>query len=175
MTPKNTVKPSHVEARFIKKWTQLDNLELISCWARDGCTDEEIAKRMGICRKTLHKYRQKSETLDTVIRSGKEIIDSKVESALLKAALGGKTTVTKVTKVKDKKAKDGNEKIIMEETTREYLPNVSACQFWLFNRQRDKWQRNTDSESVGQAINEDGLRELITALEGTVPDAPKKR
>jgi hypothetical protein len=36
--------------------------------------------------------------LDDAIRNGKEVIDYKVESALLKAALGGTTTDTKETK-----------------------------------------------------------------------------
>ena len=129
----------------IEKWTQPDNLELLSCWARDGYTDVEIAKKMGISRQSLCNYRSKNPELDKAIRIGKEVVDYKVESALLKAALGSKTEELEITFVYKKTQLVRTEK---KKTIRYQPPNVLACQTWLFNRQRDKWKRNQDNEII---------------------------
>ncbi len=36
-----------------EKWLEPDGLQLLGAWARDGLTDEQIARNMGICRETL--------------------------------------------------------------------------------------------------------------------------
>jgi transposase-like protein len=127
----------------MNRWTEQDKLERITCLARDGYTDTEIAEKMGVSSKTLQTWRIKCPEIDAAVRNGKEVIDSKVESALLKAALGGMTTETKVILVYKKLELV---KTIKERITREQPPNVLACQTWLFNRQRDKWKRNRDNE-----------------------------
>ena len=134
MTKKNSV---------ITKWTEPDKLHEISEWAGYGCTDKQIAERMGISIRTFYYYRKQSPELDRAVQYGKEVIDYRVESALLKAALGSKVTETKVTLVIEK---GELVKTIKETITREHPPNVLACQTWLFNRQRDKWKRNRDNE-----------------------------
>ena len=138
---------------IIKHWTQPDKLKEISELAGFGYTDKGIAERMGISPRSFYRYRLQSPELDEAVRNGKEIVDYKVESALLKAALGGKTTELKITLVLE------NGKIVRkvkERITREQQPNVLACQTWLFNRQKDKWKRNPDNEIAAtddQSIN----------------------
>jgi cytidylate kinase len=127
----------------LKKWTQPDQLDLLSEWAGYGYTDNDIAGRMGISIRSFYRYRSQSPEIDYAIQEGKEIIDFKVESALLKAALGYETKETKVTLMLEGK-KVVRE--IRETTTKEHPPNVLACQTWLFNRQRDKWKRNRDAD-----------------------------
>jgi len=128
---------------IIKHWTQPDKLKEISELAGFGYTDKGIAERMGISPRSFYRYRLQSPELDEAVRNGKEIVDYKVESALLKAALGYTTKEVKVigTLVDGKLVKT-----VQEETTKEYPPNVLACQVWLYNRQRDKWKRNRDNE-----------------------------
>jgi len=128
---------------IITKWTEPDNLELLSSMASYGCTDKDIAKRMGISVQSFYRYRSQSPELDEAIRNGKEVIDYKVESALLKAALGSVMTETKLTLTFEN---DILVRTVKETITRETPPNVLACQTWLFNRQRDKWKRNRDNE-----------------------------
>ena len=129
--------------RIFQKWTQPDKLAEISELAGGGCTDRQIAAKMGISIASFYRYRLQSPELDEAIQAGKEIVDYKVESALLKAALGYKTTELKITLVFE-----GTNLVrkVKERITREYPPNVLACQTWLFNRQRDKWKRNRDNE-----------------------------
>ena len=125
-----------------------EKLELISCWARDGYTDTEIAEKMGISLPTFKTYRAKSLELNSAVRDGKDIIDYRVESALLQAALGSTTTELKIIVVyeENEENKAIPIKTIKTKTTKELPPNVLACQTWLFNRQRDKWKRNRDNE-----------------------------
>jgi cytidylate kinase len=150
------------ENRVIKKWTQPDNLDLLSGLASGGCTDKQIAERMGISVRSFYNYRKKSPELDEAIQEGKEIVDRKVESALMKAALGGTTTETKITLVYE-----GGELVrtVKERITREVPPNVLACQTWLFNRQREQWKRNRDNEI---AVDDDQSINIIVTRAGKV-------
>lgn len=58
-------------------------------WARDGLTDEQIAEeKIGINRTTLYAWKNKYPDISDALKQGKEVIDRKVENALLKRALG---------------------------------------------------------------------------------------
>ena len=161
--PKQKPKRSpRIENSIIKQWTAPKKLALITDWAKNGYGDHEIAEKMGISVPTFRRYRLEAPAIDEAVRDGKEVIDHKVESALLKAALGYQTKevkiiITTVKPVKEVKGKEGKDcdleeigtkkvRILQETTTREVPPNVLACQTWLFNRQRDKWKRNWDNE-----------------------------
>nr|DAY51575.1 MAG TPA: terminase small subunit [Caudoviricetes sp.] len=73
-----------------KEWTENeDNLILIKGWARDGCTDEMIAERMGIAVSTLYEWKKKYTEFSEALKKGKEVIDYQVENALLNSALDG--------------------------------------------------------------------------------------
>ncbi len=124
------------------EWLEEDNLELLECWARDGYTLIDIANRIGIGRTTLDSWRKKYPEIRNALKKGKEIVDYKVENALLKSALGYKTKEVKVTTL----MRYG--KVIettKEVTEKDQAPNVSACQVWLYNRLSKKWKRNRDN------------------------------
>ena len=75
------------------KWEQVkDKLILVEGWARDGLTDEQIANNLGISKTTLYKFKSEHSELSELLKKGKEIVDYKVENALLKNALEGNTT-----------------------------------------------------------------------------------
>ena len=131
------------ENTIIEQWTAPDKLTLISCWARDNYTDKEIAEKMGISLPTLRSYCLKRPELDAAVRNSKEIVDYRVETALLTAALGSQTTKVKIIAVYKNNTVVST---IKEKTIEQQPPNVLACQTWLFNRQRDKWKRNRDNE-----------------------------
>lgn len=133
---KRKTRPSEVD-----DWLDEDGLELLECWSRDGYTFQDIATRIGVDYRTLVRWRQDYPEINTALKRGREIIDYKVENALLKSALGYKTKEVKVTTV----MRYG--KVI--ETTKEVsekdqAPNVTACQVWLYNRLPDKWRKNRD-------------------------------
>ena len=122
-------------------WLEEDNLMLLECWARDGYTFQDIANRIGISINTLRAWRAQYPEIDSALKKGREIIDYKVENALLKSALGYKTKEVKVTTtIRFGKTVE----TIKEVTDKEQAPNVSAIQCWLYNRLPTKWKKNRD-------------------------------
>lgn len=134
-------------------WSSDDGLVLIEGWARDGYTLKDIANRIGVSYQQFCRWRKKYPELDKALKSGREIVDYKVENALLKSALGYQTREVKITTVMRK----GHVVETVKETTdKEQAPNVYAIQCWLFNRLPDKWKRNRDN-----IIDLDGKDESI--------------
>lgn len=75
-----------------QKWLTPEGLLLLEGWARDGLTDEQIAKKIGISRKTLNDWKNNYSDICDTLKKGKEVIDYQVENALLNSALDGNTT-----------------------------------------------------------------------------------
>lgn len=75
-----------------QKWLEEENLLLLEGWARDGLTDEQIAKNMGISYSTLKDWKNKYSAILAALKKGKEVVDYQVENALLLSALDGNTT-----------------------------------------------------------------------------------
>lgn len=73
-------------------WLTDEGLTLLSGWARDGLTDEQIAQKMGVRRETLYAWEKKYPNISNTLKKGKEVVDYEVENALLKTALAGNTT-----------------------------------------------------------------------------------
>ena len=123
------------------EWLEEDNLMLLECWARDGYTFQDIANRIGISISTLRMWRREYPEIDSALKKGREIIDYKVENALLKSALGYQTKEVKITTtIRYGKTVE----TVKEVTDKEQAPNVSAIQCWLYNRLPSKWKKNRD-------------------------------
>lgn len=75
-----------------QKWLLKENLLLLEGWARDGLTDEQIAKNIGITLSTFYEWKKKYSDISESLKKGKEIVDYEVENALLSSALEGNTT-----------------------------------------------------------------------------------
>ena len=74
------------------KWLTEEGLPLLSAWARDGLTDEQIAHNMGVSPRSLYYYKEKYPTLADALKVNKEVSDIQVENALYKAAVEGNIT-----------------------------------------------------------------------------------
>lgn len=121
-----------------------DGLFLIQCMVRDGMSMDGIAKALGISPQTFWTWRQKNEKLRDACARGKQLVDYKVENALLKAALGYKTETVK-TLMSGEPDAQGNRTVKVERTVTQTGPNVTACLAWLNNRKPEQWRRNRDS------------------------------
>lgn len=122
-----------------------EKLELVKGWARDGLTDEQIAEKMGIGVTTLYEYKKKYPEFLKALKKGKEIVDRKVESVLLKRALGYETQEVKRELVLNKEI--GQKEIMITEVkTKEVQPDTTAQIFWLKNRKPDEWRDKQDIE-----------------------------
>lgn len=138
-----SVKMAAKNKSIVDEWLTDDNLMLLEAWARDGYTESQIAECVGVYPSTINYWKKNYKPIRDALKTGKEIIDYKVENALLKAALGFKTTDIKVTI--GRQVKDGKIYNLTKETIiKEVPPNVTACAMWLNNRKPDKWKRNRD-------------------------------
>lgn len=125
-------------------WISEDGLILLEAWSRDGLKLGQIADNMGIRQAKLSQWRKEYEEIDEALKSGKEIVDYKVENALLKAALGFKTK--EITVTIGRRQINGEWVDITKETKRkEIAPSVTACLAWLNNRKPNTWKRNRDN------------------------------
>lgn len=70
------------------EWITEEGLIKIEGWARDGLTDEQIAKNIGISRSTLSEWKKKFSDISDSLKKGKDVADRQVENALFKRALG---------------------------------------------------------------------------------------
>lgn len=130
-------------ASIVDEWLDDDNLMLIEAWARDGYTKQDIADRIGVHISTLQAWEKQYPEIKEALRKGREIIDYKVENALLRRALGYTTKEIKV--VLGRQVKGGQTfQITKEVVEKEIAPDVTACAIWLNNRRPDKWKRNRD-------------------------------
>lgn len=145
-------------------WVEEDNLMLLECWARDGYTLQDICNKIGIGMSTFKGWRKRYPEIDKALKAGREIIDYKVENALLKSALGYKAKEVKVTTI----MRHGKVVETQKETLeKEQAPNVSAIQCWLYNRLPKKWKNMNSRANIFEDMDED------TSIHVTVTRATK--
>lgn len=114
-------------------WLTKDGLTLLTAWARDGLTDEQLSKNIGITTSTLYVWKAKFEEFSEALKKGKEIVDIEVENALLKRAKGYSYT--------EKRVKVENDRITeMVTVIKEVPPDVGAAAMWLKNRKPEAWR-----------------------------------
>ena len=115
----------------------------IEAWKRDGLTDEQICKNLGISVDTFYRYKAKYSEFSEAIKKGKEVADIEVENALFKRAIG--YTYKEVTKeVKDI---DGKKSTFIKEVTKVVHGDVAAQIFWLKNRKSNNWKDKRENEN----------------------------
>lgn len=135
-------------------------LFLVECWARDGLTDEQIAKNLGIGYSTINLYKTQYVELVEALKKGKEVIDFEIENALVKRALGYKYTETTKEVVADRDDKGniiGSHLEVTKTVTKEVAPDVTAQIYWLKNRKPGQW-RDRPTEEDREALNKlDGI------------------
>ncbi|EMN4665641.1 homeo-like domain protein [Staphylococcus aureus] len=66
----------------------VNKLGLVEGWKRDGLTDEQIARNLGVSKHTLIKWKKNIPDFLDAIKKGKEVSDYELENALHKRAIG---------------------------------------------------------------------------------------
>lgn len=151
-------------------WITPEGLTSIEGWAREGATDSDIARKIGVTLKTLCEWKNRFSEISEALKRGKAPVDFEVENQLLKSALGFKVTVKEPVKLKKKTIKNGVGTI--EEEHIEYAereiyvkPDTTAQIFWLKNRKPDKWRDKHEVAAEANGILADlidGLKEPVT-------------
>lgn len=75
-----------------QEWIEPEGLLKIEGWARDGLTDEQIARNMGINPATLYEWKKKYPKIAESLKRSKDVADRQVENALFENAISGNIT-----------------------------------------------------------------------------------
>lgn len=134
-----------------QEWLQPDKLTLLRGWAREGLTDEQVAKKIGIRTGTLYAWKNKYTELDDALKKGKEIVDDEAEQSLIKSYMGYMTTETTV--VERMNEVTGKLEVVERRTVeKEVPPNVTAIIFWLKNRRPLSWRENNQLNTEDKRV-----------------------
>ena len=109
---------------------------------------------MGVNIATLYDWKKKYPEISESLKKGKEVIDTIVENALLKRALGYRYDEVTI--------ENGIE---TKRVTKEVQPDTTAQIFWLKNRRPDKWRDKQNVEVSGSLKTETSkLDDLIKQM-----------
>lgn len=133
-------------------WLTEEGLVKLEGWARDGLTDEQIAKNIGIKRQTLYDWKKRFPDISDTLKRGKEVIDRQVENALLKRALGYQFDEVTRESVWNDETKQF-ELVPSKVVTKEVHPDTTAQIFWLKNRKPKEWRDKQEIEHSGGLDN----------------------
>jgi len=125
---------------------------LVEDMARQGATDIEIARALGIGLTSFYAYARRHAPFAEALKRGKRPVDVKVENDLLKRACG--YFYDEVTREVRQVAfeEDGTPvmgMVVTKRVTKHVVPDVTAQIFWLKNRRPDRWRDKRDVEVSG--------------------------
>lgn len=140
-------------------------------WARDGLSDEQIAKNVGINKATLYEWIKRFPDISAAIKKGKAPVDFEVENALLKRALGYdyEEETTEIEEVPSGKVDAMGQPIMKTKRhikrIKRHVPGDPAAQiFWLKNRKPDRWRDKPEVPISNEAMER--LDEVLSKIEG---------
>ena len=130
------------------------NLEEVKEWAKEGLTDYEISKRLGIGTTTLYEWKNKHPKFKEALKKSKKQADFKVEDSLFKRANGYKYDEVTQELVEDPRTGELELKPV-KVVTKEVKPDPTSMIFWLKNRKPAEWKdkKNIDVTSKGKEIS----------------------
>ena len=138
------------------KWPQVrERFAEIEKWARDGLTEKQIAKNLGISRNTLNDYKNRYPDFSDTLKRGKQVCVAEIENALVRRALGYEYEEIK-TYIKDDAQ---GTTTYTEKTIKHQPPDVGACAILLKNK--DPKNYTNDKAALELKRQELELRKMI--------------
>jgi transcriptional regulator with XRE-family HTH domain len=110
-------------------------LNRIPKWRRNGMTEAQIAKKLGIAMSSFSLYKLKHSEFSEALKNSKEELIENLEDSLFRRAMGYSYEETKIEKESDGRAK-------ITKTTKELPPDVGALIFALKNLVPGKWKND---------------------------------
>ena len=132
-----------------------ENAEIARLACMLGATNESLAGRFEVCRRTIDNWIAMIPEFSDAVRQGREVADESVVSALFARATGMEQKMTKVFCHRGQP--------VTANYTAYLPPDVRACIFWLRNRRRRTWRESAASEA---AASPDIAAALAAAGEG---------
>ena len=113
-------------------------------WLRNGATEQQIYKNLGITKQTFYTYKKEKMEFFDLLKKGQESLVEQLRGALIKKALGFEYKESK----RITKYEDGNEIIQTEEYTKQSLPDVAAANLLLKNYDKENWSNDPRSDDI---------------------------
>lgn len=119
-----------------RDWITQDGLDTIRGWARDGYSDTQIAKNIGVSRQQFYVWQKEYPDILDALKKGRQPVVVALEDALYKAGLGYEyeETVEEITEV------DGEQRKHIKRIKKHAPPNVIALIFALKNLKKQKFK-----------------------------------
>ena len=136
-----------------------DSLIRIEAYTRNGLSEEQIAKNLGVSLTTFFrakKSKEVGEAIQQALIQTKEVVDFEVENMLRKRAMGYEY---------DEVKEEYEMGILTKRTVTKKVvpPDVSAQIFWLKNRKPTEWR---DRREVDNTVALEKLDEVLGQIKG---------
>jgi hypothetical protein len=122
-----------------------------------GATDKELADFFEVHEDTINEWKKIHEDFSVSVREGKKSADMEVVSALFDSTKDRRVAEQQAIKVKKVYWKDGkrheDEGVEVVEVEKVIPSDFRSQQFWLKNRQPEKW-RDKQEIQIGQEANQ---------------------
>lgn len=154
-----------------QKWIKKDGLLKIEGWARNGLSNAQIAKNIGVKPETFCKWKDQFPDLREAVERGQKPLEVELENALIKKALGYvEETPEEVEEITDKGGVVVRHK---KKIKRVYPPDTSALIFLLKNRMSNIYQDRpkTELEKENQRLINEHQRLQNELIRKTLQDS----
>ena len=123
---------------------------------RRGATRAELADAFDVSTQAIDNWAVKYPAFGEAIAEGKdEVFDPRVERALAERALGYSVDIEEYFVV--------DKELVSRTIRKHYPPDVTACIFWLKNRQSDRW-RDVQRHEISTGLkSSDELRQALVS------------
>ena len=124
-----------------------------------GYTDKELGVAFEVNADTIYQWKNTYPKFSESISNGKDKADSLIVESLYKRAQGVIVTEERIT--------SGGENDVITKITKELPPDTKAIEFWLKNRQPEKFR---DKQEIKAEIKAD-----VTVEQKTLKDLPPEQ
>ena len=131
-------------------------LKEIEEWLKEGATEEEVAKALGVAVSSLNLYKNQYMELSTAFAHARKAVIIRIKEALLKKALGFSYEEEKRVGKKDK---NGENIVLVEKYTR-YCPPSETAAAMLLRNYDEEW-RDMDSATTRLKQQAQDLKKAI--------------
>lgn len=162
-----STKKKKVGRKSVYDWKIKPKLHLISDWMRNGATEEEVYKKLGISHQTFYRYKKLHSELNEALKTREEA-DAQVEAALFKNATG--FFYDEVQTIERYSDREGT--VSETKTIKKYKePDTTAQAIWLNNRRREVWRQKQEQLAAGESTE---IREFIVSVKEAAKEDNKK-
>lgn len=139
-----------------QEWIEPDGLLIMKGWARDGLTDLEIAKNMGVSMATLTDWKKRFPVILATLKEGRKPVIIDVEDTFYEKKLKGYFIEEEIVEVT--KHPDGSKTEHRKKMKRWIPPDTTALIFYLKCRKpqqyNDKQALSADTEAANGKLDE---------------------